>query len=56
MNFHYNDGGREAAGYKGKTGDCVARAIAIAMGRDYQHVCDDIEDRKSTRLNSSHRT
>jgi len=43
MKFQYNDGGREAAGYKGKTGDCVARAIAIAMGRDYQHVCDDIE-------------
>ncbi len=23
--FNYNDGGREAAGFKGKTGDCVTR-------------------------------
>ena len=43
MNFQHNDGGREAAGFKGKAGDCVVRAIAIAMGREYQHVIDDIE-------------
>jgi len=36
MEFRYNDGGRLAAGYKGKTGDCVARAIAIATGLSYQ--------------------
>ena len=31
--FHYNDGGRTAAGYRGKARDCAARAIAIATGR-----------------------
>jgi hypothetical protein len=38
MDFRYNDGGRIAAGYKGKTGDCVARAIAIATGLMYQDI------------------
>src|SRR5271168_4245118 len=36
MNFIYDDGGRAAAGYKGKTFDCVTRAIAIATGLSYQ--------------------
>ena len=40
--WNYNDGGRENAGYKGITGDCVTRAIAIATGRDYQTVYDDL--------------
>jgi len=38
--FTYNDGGRAAAGYKGHTGDCVARAVAIASGKPYQEVYD----------------
>jgi hypothetical protein len=38
MTFQYNDGGRADAGYKGKVGDCVARAIAIASGRPYKEV------------------
>lgn len=38
----YHDGGREAAGYKGKTGDCVCRAVAIVTGLPYQQVYDDI--------------
>ena len=38
MEFEYNDGGREAAGFKGKTGDCVTRAIAIAAQLPYQEV------------------
>ena len=38
--FQYNDGGREAAGYKGAAGDCVARAIAIASGLPYAEVYD----------------
>lgn len=38
--FHLDDGGRLAAGYKGKAGDCVVRAIAIATGRPYQQVYD----------------
>ena len=38
----FNDGGREAAGYKGFTGDCVARAIAIATEKSYQSVYDEL--------------
>ncbi len=42
--YQYNDGGRAAAGYKGRAkGDCVARAIAIAANRSYQTVCDEID-------------
>lgn len=40
MKFVIDDGGRSAAGYKGVTGDCVARAIAIATGKNYQEVYD----------------
>jgi hypothetical protein len=36
--FIYDDGGREAAGFKGKAGDCVARAVSIASGRPYAEV------------------
>ena len=38
MKYTYNDGGREAAGFKGKTGDCVTRAVAIASGKPYAEV------------------
>jgi len=34
----YNDGGREDAGFKGRTGDCVTRAVAIASGLPYKEV------------------
>jgi len=40
MKFVYDDGGRVAAGFKGKTGDCVCRAIAIATDRPYREVYD----------------
>ena len=39
-NFNYNDGGRSEAGYKGNTGDCVTRSIAIATEIPYQEVYD----------------
>jgi len=42
MKFVYDDGGRAAAGYKGRTGDCVVRAIAIACQIPYQEVYDAI--------------
>ena len=42
MTFQFNDGGRAAAGYEGKAGDCVTRAIAIATGKPYQEVYDAI--------------
>lgn len=35
--FEYNDGGRSRY-FKGKVGDCVVRAGAIASGRDYKDV------------------
>lgn len=38
MNFVYNDGGRAASGRRGHTGDCVARAVAIAAGLPYEEV------------------
>src|SRR6266702_525925 len=42
MDFVYNDGGRAAAGYRGRAGDCVVRAIAIAAQKPYQDVYDAI--------------
>lgn len=39
-NFVYDDGGRAEAGYKGSTGDCVCRAIAIASQRPYTEIYD----------------
>lgn len=51
--FLYDDGGREQSGYKGVTGDCVTRAIAIATGKPYQEVYDALnamaEDEKITK-------
>ena len=38
IDFKYNDGGRAEAGYKGDTGDCVTRAIAIAAELPYKEV------------------
>jgi hypothetical protein len=42
MQFQYDDGGRTAAGYKGTTGDCVTRAIAIALEKPYDVVYEKI--------------
>ena len=38
VEFNFNDGGRTRAGYKGRTGDCVTRAVAIAAQLPYQQV------------------
>jgi len=43
-NFQFNDGGRKACGFKGDTGDCVTRAIAIALELPYQQIYDDLND------------
>lgn len=48
MEHIYNDGGRSAAGFKGSTGDCVTRAIAIAAGLPYQDVYDRIQREQRT--------
>ncbi len=38
IDYRYDDGGRAAAGYRGDTGDCVVRAIAICAREDYRAV------------------
>ena len=42
LELEINDGGRAAAGYKGKTGDCVVRSIAIVSGLPYQKIYEDL--------------
>jgi len=54
MKWIYDDGGRKAAGYTGKAGDCVARAIAIATQLPYQTVYEGLNqaaqgERRGTR-------
>ena len=55
----YNDGGRDACGYKGTTGDCVCRAIAIATDQSYDKVYEDLINlagsmRQTKRVRGSH--
>ncbi len=38
----FHDGGRKEAGFKGHTGDCVVRAIAIVTRKPYRYVYDEI--------------
>ena len=42
--FKYDDGGREAAGFRGSAGDCVTRAIAIALQVPYSQVYEEINE------------
>lgn len=44
MQFIYNDGGRQAAGFQGKPGDCVCRAIAIITQRPYKEVYTELNE------------
>lgn len=44
MEWIYDDGGRAEAGFKGTTGDCVCRAIAIAAEMPYREVYDMINE------------
>ena len=37
-NWIWSDGGRAAAGHEGEAGDCVTRAISIALNLPYQEV------------------
>lgn len=34
----FDDGGRKAAGFRGKTGDCVVRACSVATGVSYREL------------------
>ncbi len=44
MEFVFNDGGRAEAGFKGMTGDCVCRAIAIATEKPYREIYNLINE------------
>jgi hypothetical protein len=51
MLFEHDDGGRQAAGFRGAAGDCVTRAISIATGKPYHEVYGAInEAAKSERM------
>lgn len=56
MKFKYDDGGRAAAGYRSKGGDCVCRTIAIATGLPYQQVYDRLAEGNSKQRKSAHHT
>ena len=61
MRHVYNDGGREAYGYKGTAGDCVTRAICIAAMLPYDEVYKRLADgmgtqRKTKRTRSTGRS
>jgi hypothetical protein len=43
LTFVYDDGGRQAAGFVGTTGDCVCRAIAIATAQPYREVYNSLD-------------
>jgi hypothetical protein len=51
--FKFNDGGRASAGFKGTTGDCVVRAIAIATKQEYKLVYDELTERIKSFATSS---
>ena len=63
MKYHYNDGGRSEAGYKGVARDCGVRAIAIVADISYKEAykicnefCSKEKPSKSRRGKSSSRT
>ena len=58
MRFHMNDGGRLEAGFTGKLqpGDCVCRAIAIATGKPYREVYDEINTRSESARTGSRKS
>jgi hypothetical protein len=45
--WRFDDGGRAEAGFKGVASDCAARAIAIATGRAYIEVYNDLAKRNA---------
>lgn len=44
LRYKEHDGGRKDAGFKGATGDCVTRAIAIATGSPYRRIYKELGD------------
>lgn len=51
----FDDGGRAAAGYRGQTGDCVCRAIAIATGMPYDEVYGLVNEQAASERASKRR-
>lgn len=39
----YNDGGRAEAGFKGKAGDCLTRALSIITNHSYKEIHDLVD-------------
>lgn len=55
MQWVYDDGGRSQSGFKGKAGDCVTRAVAIASGRPYLEIYEALSrGMKTQRLTKRH--
>ncbi len=48
MKFVSDDGGRAAAGFRGKTRDCVCRAAAIVTGLPYGDLYETLNRMCST--------
>ena len=46
IKFNENDGGRQEAGYKGQTYDCVIRSIAITSDIPYKEVYKELQERQ----------
>lgn len=55
MKFLFNDGGRQAAGFRGNAGDCVTRSIAIVAGKPYQEIYDALAALEGGRRRSKRR-
>ena len=55
MKFKFNDGGRADAGFKGTTGDCACRAMAIATERPYKEVYDLINEYAKSERTGKHK-
>ena len=54
MEFKYNDGGRSEYFKAKDVGDCVTRAIAIAMRKDYKEVYDELNRRSKADRSKRH--
>jgi hypothetical protein len=47
LEWVYDDGGREAAGYRGSAGDCVVRAFAIVTRQHYSTAYDLMAEKQA---------
>jgi hypothetical protein len=57
IQFTKTDGGRRAAGFTNEktAGDCVARAVAIASGRPYIEIYNELAELNANMVMSKHR-